>query len=123
MVAFAHAVGDSLPNIHTDATLAQKLGMADAVVDGRMLAIVVSHQLRECLEDNGMAATVAGLDLRFRHPVHPGLPIMTRVRAGVLVASGDRRAELEVVRGDGTVAVTGHAVLDVKGDSNARTKN
>jgi acyl dehydratase len=114
MVDFANAVGDVLPNIHTDRTRAAELGMPDVVVDGRMLAIVISHQTRQCLAANGRPVRVTGLELRFRRSVHPGQEVRTRIR---LDEDAKNRGEIELVTTDGTVAVTGQVTFDsVKGD-------
>jgi acyl dehydratase len=123
MVSFAIAVGDSLPNIHTDRATAQRAGLADVVVDGRMLALVVSRQLRQCLSDTSAPVAVSGLHMRFKQPVHPGHAIRTRLRVTGLDGSGTDASEFEVAAEDGTVVVKGHAVIEVaRGDSNARTE-
>jgi acyl dehydratase len=109
MVDFANAVGDVLPNIHTDIARAAELGMPDVVVDGRMLAIVISHQIRECLATNGRNVRVTGLELRFRRSVHPGQDVRTRI---LLDEDPKSRGEIELVTTDGTVAVTGQVTLD-----------
>lgn len=111
MVAFALAVHDTLPNIHTDRSRAQSLGMQDVVVDGRMLALVISRQVVQCFADEPFQVTVSSLELKFRRPVHPGMAVRTCITLDDV--TGENVGDLEVVTDVGAVVVTGRAVVSV----------
>lgn len=105
---FTELSGDRNP-IHYDAELAAATSFGGIVVQGGVTTAILNAVVAEELP--GPGSVFLQLDLRFVAPVRPGDTItgtvtVTAVREDKPITELD----VEVTRGDGTAAVTGHAV-------------
>lgn len=105
---FTELSGDRNP-IHYDAELAAATSFGGIVVQGGVTTAILNAVVAEELP--GPGSVFLQLDLRFLAPVRPGDTItgtatVTAVREDKPITELD----VEVIRDDGTVAVTGHAV-------------